>query len=65
MKGDSSHVKKLQKELKKCQDAEFYLDKEKRKLIREKEIIRKKIKKEKEIMRLKDKLVKIRKEKIA
>lgn len=52
----SPNLKNLQNELKKTQKAEYFLDKEKTKLIQFKEKIRTKIRKEKEVLRLKNKI---------
>ncbi len=59
----NAHIANWQKELKKIERGEKYLDSEKRKLIDQKEKIRIKIKKEKEILRLENRIRTIRKKK--
>ena len=53
-------LKALEKELIKVQKAEDYLEKEKKKLMKEKEKIRSKIKKEKEVLRSKNRIKRIK-----
>ena len=60
----SPKLKKLEKDLEKIQRAEDYLEKEKVKLIKDKEKIRIKIRKEKEILKLKNKIEKVKDRKI-
>jgi len=56
----SPRLKKLEKELAKIQKAGKYLDAEKRKLIRQREIVNGKIRKEKEVLGLKKKIAKLK-----
>jgi len=60
----SPKLKKLEKDLAKVVKAEKYLDKEKEKLVREKEKIGAKIRKEKEILELKKKIERVKGKKI-
>lgn len=59
----SEHLKNLQKEMRKLESAEKYLDKEKSKLIKDKEKIRIKIKIEKDILKLKQKIERVKERK--
>lgn len=54
------HLINLQKELRKVERAENYLEKERRKVMRDKEKIRIKIKKEREILRLKNQIKRVK-----
>ena len=56
----STHLRALEKGLKRIQRAEDYLDREKDKLIADKEKIRIRIRKEKEVLRLKNKIKKVK-----
>ncbi|MFH1585489.1 MAG: hypothetical protein ABIB79_01850 [archaeon] len=59
----SPKLNKLKKDLAKVEKAENYLEKEKAKLIKDKEVIRTKIRKEKDILRLKQKIERIKERK--
>ena len=56
----SPHLKKLQKDLEKIRKGEKYLEIEKKKIMKDKEIIRSKIKKEKKILGLQKQIGRMR-----
>lgn len=60
----SQHLKKLQRELNKIEKAEDYLEKERKKLIDDKQKVRLKIKKEKQVLELKNKIKNLKSKRI-